>query len=234
MPPSCCCFLYSQQDPTLDPLQVRCLRLGCLRLGLVPYRSLHCNSDTNHCIISSPNHCNRHMLLSNFPYTIIKLNIVPYTSQVDQVPYTILKSIKSDTLVRARQVRVSTYPPPRAPTQTVPSSMQLTLHTTRRTLMSAWSVKTRRAPSRHCRDARVYGHTTTAMPDMTTPPCLPHPHPVVFTAWLSFDEIWLIVHTNYLYSYSKSGLRFRADAAHVFGDKLLEIGVWPIYTGHLE
>ena len=32
---------------------------------------------------------------------------------------------------------------------------------------SAWSVKTRHAPSRHCRDARVYGHTTTAMHDMT-------------------------------------------------------------------
>ena len=29
--------------------------------------------------------------------------------------------------------------------------------------MSAWSVKTRHAPSRYCRDARVYGHTTTAM-----------------------------------------------------------------------
>ena len=27
--------------------------------------------------------------------------------------------------------------------------------------MSAWSVKTRRAPSWHCRDARVYGHATT-------------------------------------------------------------------------
>ena len=33
--------------------------------------------------------------------------------------------------------------------------------------------ETRRAPSRHCRDARVYGHTTTAMPEMRTP--LPHP-----------------------------------------------------------
>ena len=51
------------------------------------------------------------------------------------------------------------------------SRMQLTLHGTRRTLqgaarlvlaISAWSVKTRRAPSRHCRDTMVYGHTTTA------------------------------------------------------------------------
>ena len=36
--------------------------------------------------------------------------------------------------------------------------------------MPAWSGKTRRVPSRHCRDARVYGHTTTAMHDMSTPP----------------------------------------------------------------
>ena len=53
--------------------------------------------------------------------------------------------------------------------------IHLILHATRRTpngasrlgqAMSAWSVKTRRAPSRHCRDARVYGHTTTAMHDI--------------------------------------------------------------------
>ena len=35
--------------------------------------------------------------------------------------------------------------------------------------MSAWSVKTRRAPSRHFTNARVYGHTTTATHDMSTP-----------------------------------------------------------------
>ena len=37
------------------------------------------------------------------------------------------------------------------------------------------SVKTRRAPSRHCRNARVYGHTTTAMYDneYTLPPGSP-------------------------------------------------------------
>ena len=58
--------------------------------------------------------------------------------------------------------------------QAVLSRMQLTLHETRRTphgasrlvlAMSAWSVKTRCAPSRHCRDARVYDHATTAMHD---------------------------------------------------------------------
>ena len=62
------------------------------------------------------------------------------------------------------------------------SRMQLTLRAARPTLhgasplvqeMSAWSVKTRRGSSRHCRDARVNGHTTTAMHDMST---LPSPH----------------------------------------------------------
>ena len=58
--------------------------------------------------------------------------------------------------------------------------MQLTLHAAHRTshgasrlvlAMSAWSMKTRRAPSRHGRDARVYGHATTAMLDIEyTPP----------------------------------------------------------------
>ena len=52
--------------------------------------------------------------------------------------------------------------------------MQLTLHATGGTPHGAWrlvlamfvsSVKTRRARSGHCRDARVYGHTTTAMHD---------------------------------------------------------------------
>ena len=35
--------------------------------------------------------------------------------------------------------------------------------------MSAWVVKSRRAPSRYSRDARVYGHTTTAMHELSTP-----------------------------------------------------------------
>ena len=51
-------------------------------------------------------------------------------------------------------------------------TVQFTLHATRRTphgssrlvqAISAWLVTARRAPSRHSRDARVYGHTTTAM-----------------------------------------------------------------------
>ena len=60
--------------------------------------------------------------------------------------------------------------------QAILSRMQLTYHATRRIphgasrlvlAMPAWSVKTRRAPSRHFRDVRVYGHTTTAMHDMS-------------------------------------------------------------------
>ena len=52
--------------------------------------------------------------------------------------------------------------------------MKLARYSTRRTphgasrlvlAMFAWSVKTRRAPSRHCRDANVYGHKTTAIHD---------------------------------------------------------------------
>ena len=59
--------------------------------------------------------------------------------------------------------------------------MQLTLHATRRTphgdsrlvpAMSAWSVKTPHAPSRHCRDPRVYGHTTAALHEYRVHPSL--------------------------------------------------------------
>ena len=65
------------------------------------------------------------------------------------------------------------------------SKMQPTLHATGPTphgashlvqAMPSWSAKTRRALSRHCRDGRVYGHTTTAMHCMSTPPH-PSPHP---------------------------------------------------------
>ena len=56
--------------------------------------------------------------------------------------------------------------------------MQLTRYATRRKpysasrlvqAMSAWLVKTRHAPSRHSRDARVYVDTTTAMHKLRTP-----------------------------------------------------------------
>ena len=56
-----------------------------------------------------------------------------------------------------------------------------TVHATRRThhgasrlaqAMSVWLVKTRRASSRHSRDARVCGRTTTTMHKLSTPPPL--------------------------------------------------------------
>ena len=39
--------------------------------------------------------------------------------------------------------------------------------------MSAWRVKTRRAPPRHCREAGVHGRTTTAMHDNEYTPLPP-------------------------------------------------------------
>ena len=71
------------------------------------------------------------------------------------------------------------------------SSVQLTLRATRPThygatrlvqVMSAWSVKTRRTPPRHCRDAKIYGHTTTAVNGTTTPP----PPPPLVVEWSYF------------------------------------------------
>ena len=39
--------------------------------------------------------------------------------------------------------------------------------------MSAWSRTTRRAPSRYCRGAKVYGNTNTGMLETSTPPPAP-------------------------------------------------------------
>ena len=63
--------------------------------------------------------------------------------------------------------------------QVVLSRMKLTLHADRRTphgasrsvhAMSAWSVKTRRAPSQHCRDVRVNGLNCDYAQNEYTPP----------------------------------------------------------------
>ena len=68
---------------------------------------------------------------------------------------------------------------PKSVLRAVLRRMHFTLHATRRIphdasrlvqAMSAWLVKTRRAPSRHSRDARVNGHTTTAKHNLSTPP----------------------------------------------------------------
>ena len=49
--------------------------------------------------------------------------------------------------------------------------------------MSSWWVRTRHGPSRHCRDAMVYGHATTARHDMSTPP----PPPATILAPLAVE-----------------------------------------------
>ena len=74
---------------------------------------------------------------------------------------------------------------PRSVLRAVLGRIHSTLPATRRTphgasrlveAMPARLVKTRRAPFRHSRDARVYGHTTTAMHKLSTPPPPPLPH----------------------------------------------------------
>ena len=71
---------------------------------------------------------------------------------------------------------------PKSVSRKVLERMQFTLHATPRSpygtwrlvqAMSAWLVETRRASSRHCRDASVYGQTTTAMHKLSTPPSAP-------------------------------------------------------------
>ena len=76
--------------------------------------------------------------------------------------------------------------------------MQFTLHATRRTphgashlvqAMSAWLGKTRRAPSRHIRDARVYFDKTMVMHKLSTPPPPPTPPASTHvTAWQSVAD----------------------------------------------
>ena len=69
---------------------------------------------------------------------------------------------------RRRKTGGSSQGYPTRPSPAVLCMMQLTLHPTRPTphgvsclvqAISAWSVKAGRAPSRHCRGARVFGHT---------------------------------------------------------------------------
>ena len=85
-------------------------------------------------------------------------------------------SINSFAAVTHMQERM--HKVPKSASQAVLSRMQITLHATRPTphgasrlvqAMAACSLRTRRAPSRHCRDARVYGNTTQPYMTMSTP-----------------------------------------------------------------
>ena len=57
--------------------------------------------------------------------------------------------------------------------------------------MSAWSVKTRRSPSRHCRDARVYGHTATTMHDICQILCFNRLSTCAEAHWFRLHRIWI-------------------------------------------
>ena len=100
-------------------------------------------------------------------------------------PFPLKKRLNRPSLIRR------CHPYARKPaTQVVLSRMQLTFHETHPTphgtsrslqAMPVWSVETRRASSRHSRDAKVYGHTTTAMHGAEytpiPPPLLCYTHP---------------------------------------------------------
>ena len=68
-------------------------------------------------------------------------------------------------------------------------------HAEHLTVLRAWceqclpgSVKNRRSPSRNSTDARVYGHTTTAMNELSsTPPPYSPPQPPYFSFYLTFQ-----------------------------------------------
>ena len=63
---------------------------------------------------------------------------------------------------------MSTPAPPPPPPRRTPHGTSCLVQA-----LSAWLGKTRRAPSWHSKDARVYGHTTTAMHKLSTPPPRP-------------------------------------------------------------
>ena len=74
---------------------------------------------------------------------------------------------------------------------------------------SARLVKTRRAPSRHSRDARVHGRTTTAMQKLSTPPPSKPPRPPLtgHTTRLHTYEINWCIHSRQLPPPSKTGFK---------------------------
>ena len=116
--------------------------------------------------------------------------------------------------------QASRHKVPKSVLRAVLGRMQFTLHATRRAphgalrlvqAMSAWLEKTRRAPSRHSRDARVYGHSTTAMHKLSTPPLPPpilkppsSPHRL-YDLQDIHDKLMHSVHSRQNLSLSKTG-----------------------------
>ena len=95
---------------------------------------------------------------------------------------------------------------PKSALRAVIGRMEFSLHATRRTphgasrleqAMSAWLVKTRCAPSRHSRDARVYDHATTAMQKLSIPPQLLYPL-VAFSVFMRYRlPLPLEIHSSF-------------------------------------
>ena len=113
----------------------------------------------------------------------------PPTRQLHSVTHCCLWSghtrQQSNSLVAVIHKQESRHKVPKSVLRAVLGRMLFILHATRRTLhgasrlvqaMSAWLVETRRAQSRRSRDTRVYGHTTTTMHKLSTPP----PQPTLF------------------------------------------------------
>ena len=69
--------------------------------------------------------------------------------------------------------------------------------------MSAWLVKTRGVPSRHCRDARVYGHKTTAMHDIGYTPPLPLLIQQTVSVLALLAIIGFVCYTQHIYIYMR-------------------------------
>ena len=88
-------------------------------------------------------------------------------------------AIQSPPALRAQLFRRCDLYARKSASQAILNRMRLALYATRRTAHGAsrlgqtfyaWSVKPRRAPLRHYRDARAYVRTTTAMHDKRTRP----------------------------------------------------------------
>ena len=98
---------------------------------------------------------------------------------------------QSNSLALSSMRKESRHKVPKSVSRAALRRMQFTLHATRRTphgasrlvqALSAWLVKIRRAPSRHSRDARVYGNMTTAIHKLSTPPPPPPVRAFVYIA----------------------------------------------------